>query len=78
VNPRRRLAVASALCLLSLAVMTASAPSTFAVSAPSQALHAGATQLNSSGDACVAILWKLVADKSEGRPSQSAVVCPGC
>lgn len=78
VNPRRRLAVASALCLLSLAVMTASAPSTFAVSAPSQALHAGATQLDSSGDACVAILWKLVADKSEGRPSQSAVVCPGC
>jgi hypothetical protein len=77
-NPRRRLAVASALCLLSLAVMTASAPSTFAVSAPAQPLHAGATQLNSTGDACVAILWKLIADKSEGRPSQSAIVCPGC
>jgi hypothetical protein len=77
-HPRRRLAVASAMCLLSLAVMTASAPSTFAVSAPATPLHAGATQLNSTGEACVAILWKLIADKSEGRPSQAAVVCPGC
>jgi hypothetical protein len=76
-HPRRRLAVTSVMCLLSLAIMTASAPSTFAVSAPPRPLHAGAVQLDATGETCVGILWRLVADKSEGRPSESAAVCPG-
>ncbi|HEY5431927.1 MAG TPA: hypothetical protein VIL06_00790 [Coriobacteriia bacterium] len=75
-HPRRRLAVASVLCLLSLVVMTASAPSTFASSAPSEPLYTGTVTLNKSADACLANLWKLIADKSEGRPSASDVVCP--
>ena len=75
-NPRRRIAIASVMCLLSLTVMTASAPSTFAVSAPAQPLHAGTARLNSSADACISQLWTLIADKSEGLPSRAAVVCP--
>jgi hypothetical protein len=77
-DPRRRVAVASVMCLLSLAVMTASAPSTFAVSAPAVPLHSGVSQINPSADACVKVLWTLIADMSEGRPSRSGVVCPGC
>jgi hypothetical protein len=77
-HPRRRAAAATAMCLISLALMTASAPSTFAVAAVARPLHAGTAQLNASADACIAVLWTLMADKSEGRPSQSGVVCPGC
>lgn len=77
-HPRRRLATAVALCLLSVVVMSASAPSTFAASTPARPLHAGASQLDSSADACIATLWKLIADKSEGRTTEPGVLCPGC
>lgn len=77
-HPRRRLATAVALCLLSVVVMSASAPSTFAASTPARPLHAGVAQLDPSADACIATMWKLIADKSEGRPSESGVECPGC
>lgn len=76
-NPKRHLAVASALCLMSLGVMTASAPSTFAVSAPARPLYAGTVRLNETGEACIGQLWQMVADKSEGRPTRTAIVCPG-
>jgi hypothetical protein len=58
--------------------MTASAPSTFASSAPSEPLYTGSATLNKCADACLANLWRLIADKSEGRPSESDVVCPAC
>jgi len=77
-HPRRRVALASIMCLLSLAIMTASAPSSFAVSTPAQPLHVGSAHLNSSADACIAVLWTLIAERSEGLPSRAAVVCPGC
>jgi hypothetical protein len=77
-HPRRRLAIAVAMCVLSLLIMTASAPSTFASSAPSEPLYTGTVKLNQSADACLANLWKLIADESEGRPSETAVVCPSC
>lgn len=76
-HPRRRLTVAIALCLFSVVAMTTSAPSTFAASTPAQPLYAGTVHLDQTGDACVANIWRLVADKSEGRPSDPAIVCPG-
>lgn len=75
-HPRRRLAVAVTLCLLSVIVMSASAPSTFAASTPAPPLHAGTAQLEAGADACIATLWKLIAAKSEGHPSESGVKCP--
>lgn len=75
-HPRRRIATAVALCLLSVLAMSASAPSTFAASAPATPLHFGAAQLNASADACISKLWVLIADTSEGRSSDPGVVCP--
>jgi len=75
-HPRRRLVGALSLCLLSLFAMTASAPSTFAASVPATPLYAGSVQLDASADACISNLWKLIADKSEGLPSDPSVVCP--
>ena len=75
-HPRRRLATAVALCLFSVVVMSASAPSTFASSVPTPPLHAGTAQLNTSADACIAVLWTLIADNAEHRPSRPGVVCP--
>jgi hypothetical protein len=77
-HPRRRLAVAGVLCLLSLVIMTASTPSTFAASAPAEPLYTGTVVLNKSADACLSNLWRLIADKSEGHPSASDMVCPAC
>ena len=75
-HPRRRLATAVALCLFSVVVMSASAPSTFAASTPTPPLHAGTVKLDASANACIATLWRLIAANSEGLPSQPGIVCP--
>lgn len=75
-HPRRRLAVAATLSVLSVFIMTASVPSTFAASTPATSLYAGEVKLDKGADACIGMLWKLVAAKSEGLPTPSAIVCP--
>lgn len=75
-NAARQRMVAIAICVASAAIMLGSSPAALSATAPLRPIHAGDAVVSRSTDACVANLWTLVADRSEGRPSSARVVCP--